>query len=81
MSVRVLFFGLLTDIAGSGPHELPLPEKSGVQDLLEVLFQMWPPLRDWDSSLLVAVNLSYARRGEVIPPDAEVAIMPPVQGG
>ncbi len=81
MSVRVLFFGLLTDIAGSGPHEFPLPEKCSVQDFLEALFQKWPALRDWDASLMVAVNLSYARRQEVIPPGAEVAVMPPVQGG
>jgi molybdopterin converting factor small subunit len=81
MSVRVLLFGLLTDIAGSGPHEFSLPERSNVQELLEVLFQKWPALRDYDASLLVAVNLTYARREEVIPPDAEVAVMPPVQGG
>ena len=81
MSVRVLFFGLLTDIAGSGPHDFPLPDKTSVQDLLEALFQKWPALRDYDASLMVAVNLSYARREEVVPPDAEVAVMPPVQGG
>jgi molybdopterin converting factor small subunit len=41
----------------------------------------WPALRVWESSLLVAVNLRYAVAGDPVPPGAEVAIMPPVQGG
>jgi molybdopterin synthase sulfur carrier subunit len=81
MSARVLFFGLLTDIAGSGPYEMELRDGAAVGELLEAIFEQWPPLRAWDASLLVAVNLSYARREEVLAPDAEVAVMPPVQGG
>lgn len=81
MNVRVLFFGLLTDIAGAGPHSLSLPPGATVQTLLEELFRRWPALQLHAASLLTAVNRTYARPGEVIPPEAEVAIMPPVQGG
>lgn len=81
MSVRVLFFGPLTDIAGAGPHTLTLPETATVQHLHALLFGKWPALRTHAASLLTAVNMTYARRDEIIPPDAEVAIMPPVQGG
>ena len=81
MNVRVLLFGPLTDIAGPGPHILTLPDGATVQHLLDAAFAKWPALRGHDASLLTAVNLTYARRGEVIPPDAEVALMPPVQGG
>lgn len=81
MSVRVLFFGPLADLAGTNSLDLSLPETSTVQQLLEVLSGRWPALRERDASLLVAVNLAYARRDEVIPPGAEVAVMPPVQGG
>ena len=81
MTVRVLFFGPLVDLTGTPGLDLTLPESSSVQHLLETLSQRWPALRDRDASLLTAVNLTYARRDEIIPPDAEVAIMPPVQGG
>jgi molybdopterin synthase sulfur carrier subunit len=81
MTVRVLFFGPLADVTGSSSLELALPESSTVQHLLDVLSKRWPALRERDSSLLVAVNLTYARRDEIIPSGADVAVMPPVQGG
>ena len=81
MKVRVLFFGLLTDIAGSGPHTVSLAPGATVQTLLEELFRLWPGLQPHAATLLTAVNRTYARPAEVIPADAEVAIMPPVQGG
>jgi molybdopterin synthase sulfur carrier subunit len=81
MKARVLFFGHLGDIAGSGEHILTLPESARVEQLHDVLFEKWPALRPHGPTLLTAVNLSYARRDDIIPPDAEVAIMPPVQGG
>jgi len=81
MSVRILFFGPLAAITGSGPHTESLPDGAAVQQLLEVCFAKWPRLREWDASLLIAVNMTYARRDGIIPPGAEVALMPPVQGG
>jgi molybdopterin converting factor small subunit len=81
MSVSVLFFGHLSDITGAGPHAFVLAEGSTVQQLHEVLFEKWPALRRHESALLTAINMTYARREEVIPADAAAAIMPPVQGG
>jgi molybdopterin converting factor small subunit len=81
MTARVLFFGPLVDVTGTSSLDLTLPESSSVQQLLDLLSQRWPVLRDRDSSLLTAINLTYARRDEMIPPGAEVAVMPPVQGG
>jgi molybdopterin converting factor small subunit len=81
MNVRVRFFGPLTGVTGTTAADLSLPGHATVQHLLQHLFEKWPALRVWDASLLTAVNLAYARRGDVVPPDAEVAIMPPVQGG
>lgn len=81
MSASVHFFGLLTDTTGSAPVPMPLPEGASVQNLLDAVFHRWPALQKWDASLLIAINQTYARRDEIIPPDAEIAIMPPVQGG
>ncbi len=81
MNVRVLFFGPLVDLTECATLEMTLPDSATVQTMLDALFLKWPALRSWDANLLVAVNLAYAAREEVMPPDAEVAIMPPVQGG
>ena len=82
MTARVLFFSVLQDIAGKGEHVIALPAAGArVGDLLAVLFENWPALREWDRSLLIAVNHAYARRDDEVPADAEVAVMPPVQGG
>ena len=82
MKLRVLFFSVLRDITGAGEIVIELPGRSSsVADLLDHLYLRWPPLRDWDRSLLVAVDQVYAMRNEPLHDNAEVAIMPPVQGG
>lgn len=81
MNVRVLLFGPLTGLAGPGPHALTLSPGATVQQLLDVLFEKWPTLSQWDPSLLIAINLAYAQRTDLIPAGAEIALMPPVQGG
>lgn len=80
--LKLLFFGHLPDLTGTG--EMDWPSEGGnltAEALLEELYTRWPALRTHDASLRVAVNLEYADRGAVIPPGAEVAVMPPVQGG
>ena len=82
MKLRVLFFSVLRDITGAGEIVIELEGgQSTVADLLDHLYQRWPRLRDWDRSLLIAVDQVYARRDEPLHDNAEVAIMPPVQGG
>ena len=80
-ALRVLFFGHLPQITGCPQTEWPFNEATTVADLLESLYEKWPGLRASDSSLRVAVNLEYTGRSALIPPGAEVAVMPPVQGG
>ena len=81
MEVRVLFFGQLVDVTGCGEATFSLPDDHSLEALAKVLFARWPGLAGWESSLLWAINMQYARPGEIIPAGAEVAVMPPVQGG
>lgn len=80
-ALRVLFFGHLPQITGCPEIEWSLRGTTTVADLMESLYQKWPGLRASDASLRVAVNLDYTGRSALIPPGAEVAVMPPVQGG
>jgi MoaD family protein len=81
MTVRVLFFSVLRDITGAGEVAIDTAANATVDDLLKECFARWPKLSGWDKSLLVAVDRSYVKRTEVLHEGAEVAIMPPVQGG
>ena len=81
MITRVLFFSVLRDITGSENITWQMPEGATVADLLESLYRRWPKLGEWDASLLVAVDLTYVKKTELLRPQCEVALMPPVQGG
>ncbi|HSI64958.1 MAG TPA: MoaD/ThiS family protein [Candidatus Saccharimonadia bacterium] len=81
MTVRVLFFSVLKDVVGADEVPFNLASGATVADLLEQVFTRWPKLREWDKSLLIAVDQYYAKRDGALHENAEVAIMPPVQGG
>lgn len=81
MTVKVLFFSVLRDVTGAGEFTFEAGPDARVSDLLREMFDRWPKLKEWDASLLVAVDQHYARRDTILHEAAEVAIMPPVQGG
>jgi molybdopterin converting factor small subunit len=81
MTVRVLFFSVLKDITGTGEVPVECAAGSTMAALLDQLFQRWPNLRDWDRSLLLALDQTYVKRDAALHDGAEVALMPPVQGG
>ena len=81
MTVRVLFFSVLRDITGAGEMAMEVTANATVQELLAECFTRWPKLGGWDKSLLVALDENYVKRDAPLHEGAEVAIMPPVQGG
>lgn len=81
MKLRLLFFSVLQDITGAAELPWTCAENLQVKDLLATLYDRWPKLRDWDSSLLIAIDQTYVKRDAALTHDAEVALMPPVQGG
>jgi molybdopterin converting factor small subunit len=81
MTVRVLFFSVLRDLSGTDEIAIECAETATLADLLEQLFQRWPKLRDWDRSLLLAIDHAFTKRDAPLHTGAEVALMPPVQGG
>ncbi|MCB1208316.1 MAG: MoaD/ThiS family protein [Verrucomicrobiales bacterium] len=81
MKLRVLFFSVLKDITSAEEVPLEVPEGITIEQLLENLFTRWPALTEWEPSLLIAQNQTYTTRSEPVVDNAEIAIMPPVQGG
>lgn len=81
MTLRLLFFSVLRDIAGTAETSWSLPAPATVKNLLASVYERWPALEEWDSSLLIAVDQTYVKRTEPLTENCEVALMPPVQGG
>ncbi|MEM8952758.1 MAG: MoaD/ThiS family protein [Verrucomicrobiota bacterium] len=81
MKVRVLVFSVLRDIVGAEEMEREVSEGATVGELVAGMKEEWPRLEDWEGRLLLAVNLEFAKPDVVLTEGAEVAVMPPVQGG
>jgi molybdopterin synthase catalytic subunit/molybdopterin converting factor small subunit len=81
MRVRVLFFGVLKDLAGRSSEVLELPDGALVRDLLTHCSSVAPLMRESLGSIAVTVNQEYAGPETVLNPDDEVGLLPPVSGG
>jgi MoaE-MoaD fusion protein len=81
MRVRVLFFGVLKDLAGKPSDTLDLSAGATVRDLLMHFESKFPRMREVLPSLAVAVNQQYAGPETQLKSDDEVALLPPVSGG
>ena len=81
MRVRVLFFGMLKDLAEKSGETLDLPLGATVGDLIAKLESQIPQLKNSLPSLAVAVNQQYAGTETELNADDEVALLPPVSGG
>jgi MoaE-MoaD fusion protein len=81
MQIRVLFFGVLKDLAGRASDSLSLPENATLGDVLSHYQQSVPRLKDCMSSIAMSVNQAYAGPEERLQQGDEVALLPPVSGG
>jgi len=79
MQIRVLFFGMLKDLAGRASDSLSLPEDATLGDVLRHYHQAIP--QDLIASLAMSVNQEYAGPDVRLKPGDEVALLPPVSGG
>ena len=81
MQVRVLFFGVLRDLAGKSSDSLQLPDGGSVRDVIAQYESQIPRLKDSLSSIALAVNQQYASPETKLNDNDEVALLPPVSGG
>jgi len=81
MHVRVLFFGMLKELAGRSQDELDLRSGSSVADLLAHYGSSVAGFQEVLASLAVAVNQQYCVPATMLNDQDEVALLPPVSGG
>jgi len=81
MQIRVLFFGMIKNLAGTAGHSIDLPEGASVQDVVQHCKERIPKFSDFAACCAVSVNQEYARLQTKLKPGDEVAFLPPVSGG
>jgi len=79
--IKLLFFATIRDRAGTKSMELDIPEDMTVKGLKDKLAEEYPDLKESMLSVLTAIDREYTFDEAVIPPNAELAMFPPVSGG
>jgi MoaE-MoaD fusion protein len=81
VQVRVLFFGMLREIAGGAEQRLSVADGARLADLLSDCEKKWPKLADYLPATATAVNQEFAAPDTRLNDGDEVALLPPVSGG
>jgi molybdopterin converting factor subunit 1 len=81
MRVRVLFFGMLKDLAGTASEMVELPDHASIRDLVAHCQTKIPRLKEALPSTAVAHNRQYANLDSELKTGDEIALLPPVSGG
>ena len=81
MQVRVLYLGMLKDIAGRDREVAEVAEGARLRDLVAMLEKGTPRLQDFRGSIALAINYEYAPAEAELRDGDEVALLPPVSGG
>ncbi|MEO6047528.1 MAG: MoaD/ThiS family protein [Candidatus Kapaibacterium sp.] len=79
--MTILYFGLARDHAGISSEEISARESITLEMLWTMLIDQHPSLELSRRVSRVAVDMEYVNDGAMIPPNAEIAIIPPVAGG
>lgn len=80
MKIKLLLFGITTDLLGTSSLKIEIEENSSVQDLKDKLLEEYPQLENINS-YAIAVNEEYATAETLLRENDVVAIIPPVSGG
>jgi molybdopterin converting factor subunit 1 len=81
MQVRVKLFARARDLAGTQEVEVALAEGATVGELRRVLAAQVTALAGLLTRSAVAINDDFADDHQVVPPNSEIALLPPVSGG
>jgi molybdopterin converting factor subunit 1 len=79
--IRVLFFGVLSDVVGRREDSLEIPAGGSLGSVFEHYAAQFPRLREMASSVVLARNQEFAAMSAPLSEGDEVAFLPPVSGG
>lgn len=79
VSLSILYFGMIAEATGQPLEEWNALDELTVGELRSQLLEKYPILRD--RKFQIAVNQQIVDEEYPIPPQAEVALLPPFAGG
>ncbi|HTT65800.1 MAG TPA: molybdenum cofactor biosynthesis protein MoaE [Bryobacteraceae bacterium] len=79
--MKVLFFGMLQDIAGRAEDQLHLEDAATLGHVFEHYCTRFPGIRALAGSILLARNQEFATPSTELADGDEIAFLPPVSGG
>jgi MoaE-MoaD fusion protein len=79
--VKVLFFGVLKDVAGRAEDQLDLENSATLGGVFEHYCSRFPRMRGMAGSILLARNQEFAGPATQVADGDEIAFLPPVSGG
>lgn len=80
MTIQILAFGISRDILGAAQTSMTLHAPLSIGEFRAQLITDYPPLAAL-TSLAIARNGEYASDQDLIQPQDELALIPPVSGG
>ncbi|WP_297455340.1 molybdopterin converting factor subunit 1 [Persephonella sp.] len=81
MRIKVLYFSSIKDKIGMSSENIEMAENSTVYDLIKLLSEKYPQIKDSLKNSMFAVNEEYASTEQELKEGDTVAIIPPVSGG
>jgi molybdopterin converting factor subunit 1 len=81
MRVKLRFFGQLRDITKVDETEIELKEKTNIGDLVWIVGERFPNLRDHLKVVSLSINSEYATKEQGLQDGDEVGLLPPISGG
>jgi molybdopterin converting factor subunit 1 len=81
MRVKIVYFGILRDMAGHDHETAELNDGARLSDLYSQLAKRIPGLEKFANSLALSINYEYSSLETPLRDGDEVALLPPVSGG
>ena len=81
MRAKVLFFGILKDVAGHAAEDAEFPDGADLRSVFDGYAARFPQFRQMAPSIVVAHNQEFAPLSAKLADGDEIAFLPPVSGG
>lgn len=81
IKVKVKLFAVYQEVYKQEEISLNIPKKSQVKDILKIIIQEKPSLKNWENITKLAVNLEFVTPDFEVKDGDEIALIPPVSGG
>jgi len=81
MQVKIKFFALYKEKTKTKDTIIEISENGTIQDLSDLLIEIYPNLSNFKNKFIFAVNYEYQDYEYLLKDSDEVALIPPVSGG